>query len=61
MKFIDYIKKVSESTATKRNVTGPYAKMMYPTAHGFTYRLQYSQNSIPRQKNGKKRKKKNIC
>ena len=47
MKFADYLKKVSESTATKRNVTGPYAKMMYPTAYGFSYRAQYSPWSIP--------------
>jgi len=58
MKFVDYLKKVSESTATKRNVIGPYAKTMYPPAHGLTYRMQYSPDSIPGQKRGKKRKKK---
>ncbi len=58
MKFIDYIKKVSESSATKRNVTGPYAQMMYPQAHGYTYRIQYSQGGTGK-KYAKKRKKKN--
>lgn len=59
MKFIDYMKKVSESSATKRNVTGPYAKMMYPPSHGTTYRLQYSPDSLGINY-GKKRKKKNL-
>jgi len=56
MKFKDYLKRAEESTATKRNVTGPYAKMMYPSAHGLTYRMQYSPDSI-RWGNGSKKKK----
>jgi len=58
MKFRDYLKRAEESTATKRNVTGPYAKTMYPSAHGLTYRMQYSPNSIGWESGSKKKKRK---
>jgi len=60
MKFKDYLKRTEESTATKRNVTGPYAKMMYPSSVGLTYRMQYSPDSIKwgKSESKKKRRKK---
>ena len=45
MKFLEYLQKTSESSASKRAVIGRYGNL-YPPQYALTYRLQYNPNGI---------------